>query len=434
MIEKCYWEEGSRQQWIFYANDNSSLDGLSEKLIIDDVLCSSDEKIENLGIKRVNGKLYSGNYVGVCRIKSLNGKNITSIDGREVILKIEPRFPVSVVDMLNALRDDNEFERYLAPQTNRINEAYREIEDLNDNELFHFFENEDPIFLKDSKCGVYKYVEATDFDILLFGYAVDGGEVIVVDLAAREKIPVEILAALADENITKWAFNSNFERVCLSEWLRRNHPEYFGSYSVDSDTVGNYLNPRGWECSMIWSAFMGLPLSLAGVGAVLGLEEQKLKEGKDLIRYFCVPCKATKSNGGRTRNLPEHDMDKWKLFKFYNQGDVEVEQSIQKKLVNYPVPDFVWEEFWLDQEINARGIQLDLTMVENAISLDEISKEKLVAAMREITDLDNPNSVAQMKVWLAEQGVEAESLGKKDVAKLMDEVEGDVKDALLLRQ
>lgn len=285
-----------------------------------------------------------------------------------------------------------------------------------------------------SKCGVYKYVEATDFDILLFGYAVDGGEVIVVDLAAREKIPVEILAALADENITKWAFNSNFERVCLSEWLRRNHPEYFGSYSVDSDTVGNYLNPRGWECSMIWSAFMGLPLSLAGVGAVLGLEEQKLKEGKDLIRYFCVPCKATKSNGGRTRNLPEHDMDKWKLFKFYNQGDVEVEQSIQKKLVNYPVPDFVWEEFWLDQEINARGIQLDLTMVENAISLDEISKEKLVAAMREITDLDNPNSVAQMKVWLAEQGVEAESLGKKDVAKLMDEVEGDVKDALLLRQ
>lgn len=203
-----------------------------------------------------------------------------------------------------------------------------------------------------SKCGVYKYVEAPDFDILLFGYAVDGGEVIVVDLAAGEEIPVEILDALADENITKWAFNSNFERVCLSEWLRRNHPEYFASYSVDGDTVGNYLKPRGWKCSMIWSAFMGLPLSLAGVGAVLGLEEQKLKEGKDLIRYFCVPCKATKSNGGRTRNLPEHDEDKWNLFKFYNQRDVEVEQSIQKKLVKYPVPDFVWEEFWLDQEIN----------------------------------------------------------------------------------
>lgn len=285
-----------------------------------------------------------------------------------------------------------------------------------------------------SKCGVYKYVEAPDFDILLFGYAVDGGEVIVVDLAAGEEIPVEILAALADENITKWAFNSNFERVCLSEWLRRNHPEYFGSYNVDGDTVGNYLNPRGWKCSMIWSAFMGLPLSLAGVGAVLGLEEQKLKEGKDLIRYFCVQCKATKSNGGRTRNLPEHDEDKWNLFKFYNQRDVEVEQSIQKKLVKYPVPDFVWEEFWLDQEINDRGIQLDLTMVENAISLDEESKKKLSMAMREITDLDNPNSVAQMKDWLSEQGIEAESLGKKDVAKLIDEVDGDVKDALQLRQ
>lgn len=285
-----------------------------------------------------------------------------------------------------------------------------------------------------SKCGVYKYVEAPDFDILLFGYAVDGGEVIVVDLAAGEEIPVEILAALADENITKWAFNSNFERVCLSEWLRRNHPEYFGSYNVDGDTVGNYLNPRGWKCSMIWSAFMGLPLSLAGVGAVLGLEEQKLKEGKDLIRYFCVQCKATKSNGGRTRNLPEHDEDKWNLFKFYNQRDVEVEQSIQKKLVKYPVPDFVWEEFWLDQEINDRGIQLDLTMVENAISLDEVSKEKLGVAMREITDLDNPNSVAQMKVWLSDQGIEVESLGKKDVAKLMDKVNGDVKDALQLRQ
>lgn len=285
-----------------------------------------------------------------------------------------------------------------------------------------------------SKCGVYKYVEAPDFDILLFGYAVDGGKVVVVDLAAGEEIPEDVLAALADENITKWAFNSNFERVCLSEWLRKNKPEYFDSYSVDGDTVGNYLNPRGWKCSMIWSAFMGLPLSLAGVGAVLGLEEQKLKEGKDLVRYFCVPCKATKSNGGRTRNLPEHDEDKWKLFKFYNQRDVEVEQSIQKKLVRYPVPDFVWEEFWLDQEINDRGIQLDLTMVENAISLDEVSKEKLGAAMRKITDLDNPNSVAQMKVWLSDQGIEVESLGKKDVAKLMDAVDGDVKDALQLRQ
>ena len=284
------------------------------------------------------------------------------------------------------------------------------------------------------KCGVYKYAQSPNFEILLFGVSVNGGEVVVYDLAQGDTVSMKIVEALTDDTVTKWAYNAAFERICLSVWLQRNYPAYFHSYSINEDTVGDYLDPSAWKCSMIWAAYMGLPLSLAGAGTVLGLEEQKLKEGKDLIRYFCVPCKPTKVNGGRTRNLPEHDMDKWKLFKFYNQGDVEVEQSIQKKLVNYPVPDFVWEEFWLDQEINARGIQLDLTMVENAISLDEISKEKLVAAMREITDLDNPNSVAQMKVWLAEQGVEAESLGKKDVAKLMDEVEGDVKDALLLRQ
>ena len=287
-----------------------------------------------------------------------------------------------------------------------------------------------------NKCGVYKYVQHPDFDILLFGYAVDGGEVRVIDLTAGEEIPDEVLAALSDENITKWAFNSNFERICLSEWLRRNRPEHFYSYSVPGDTVGAYLDPRGWKCSMIWSAYMGLPLSLAGVGAVLGLEEQKLKEGKDLIRYFCVPCKATKSNGGRTRNLPEHDPDKWDLFKFYNQRDVEVEQSIQKKLHNFPVPDFVWEEFWLDQEINDRGIQLDLTLVENAIALDEISKDKLSDAMRDITELDNPNSVAQMKQWLSDQGVEAESLGKKVVVQMIadDDIDEDVTEALRLRQ
>lgn len=287
-----------------------------------------------------------------------------------------------------------------------------------------------------NKCGVYKYVQHPDFDILLFGYAVDGGEVHVIDLTAGEEIPEEILAALSDEDITKWAFNSNFERVCLSAWLRKNHPEHFRSYSVEGDTVGDYLDPRGWKCSMIWSAYMGLPLSLAGVGAVLGLEEQKLKEGKDLIRYFCVPCKATKSNGGRTRNLPEHDAEKWELFKFYNQRDVEVEQSIQKKLQNFPVPDFVWEEFWLDQEINDRGILLDLDMVENAITLDEISKDRLSDAMKDITELDNPNSVAQMKQWLSDQGVEAESLGKKDVAKMIadDDIDEDITEALKLRQ
>ena len=287
-----------------------------------------------------------------------------------------------------------------------------------------------------NKCGVYKYVQHPDFDILLFGYAVDGGEVHVVDLAAGEEIPDEILTALSDEDVTKWAFNSNFERVCLSEWLRRNHPEHFTSYSAEGDSVGEYLDPRGWKCSMIWSAYMGLPLSLAGVGAVLGLEEQKLKEGKDLIRYFCVPCKPTKSNGGRTRNLPEHDPEKWELFKFYNRRDVEVERSIQKKLHNFTVPDFVWEEFWLDQEINDRGILLDLTLVKNAIALDEISKDKLSDAMKDLTELENPNSVAQMKQWLFDQGVEAESLGKKDVAKMIadEDIDEDVTEALRLRQ
>lgn len=285
-----------------------------------------------------------------------------------------------------------------------------------------------------SKCGVYKYVQAPDFDILLFGYSVDGGVVKVVDLAAGEEIPVDVLVALSDESITKWAFNSNFERICLSEWLRRKHPEYFSSYSIPGDTVGDYLDPHGWKCSMIWSAYMGLPLSLAGAGAVLGLEEQKLKEGKELIRYFCVPCKATKSNGGRTRNLSEHDREKWNLFKTYNQRDVEVEQSIQQKLAKFPVPAFVWEEFWLDQEICDRGIAIDRKMVEEAMALDEISKNELSETMCELTALDNPNSVVQMKQWLLGQGIEMDSLGKKEVAKLIGEVDGELKEVLQLRQ
>ena len=285
------------------------------------------------------------------------------------------------------------------------------------------------------KCGVYKYVQHPNFDILLFGYAVDGGDVRVVDLASGETLPEEVLAALSDETVTKWAFNSNFERVCLSEWLRRNHPEYFSSYSVPGDTVGDYLDPRGWKCSMVWSAYMGLPLSLAGAGAVLGLEEQKLKEGKDLIRYFCVPCKATKANGGRTRNLPEHDREKWERFRSYNQRDVEAEMSIQEKLRNFPVPDFVWEEFWLDQEINDRGILLDMDLAENAILLDGISKDKLSDSMKEITGLENPNSVAQMKQWLSSRGVETETLGKKDAARMIADrdMDEEVAEALKLR-
>ena len=266
------------------------------------------------------------------------------------------------------------------------------------------------------KCGVYKYAQSPAFEILLFGVSVNGGEVMVYDLAQGEEIPMEIIQALTDDMVTKWAFNASFERVCLSEYLRRNYPQQFYGYSINEDTVGDYLDPAAWKCSMIWSAYMGLPLSLAGAGAVLGLEEQKLKEGKDLIRYFCVPCKSTKVNGGRTRNLPEHDREKWNLFKFYNKRDVEVEMSIQEKLKKFPVPDFVWEEYHLDQEINDRGIALDMAVVENAIAFDAKSKAELAEKMQKLTDLDNPNSVVQMKQWLLDNGLEMDSLGKKEVA------------------
>jgi DNA polymerase len=284
------------------------------------------------------------------------------------------------------------------------------------------------------KCGVYRYAESPNFEILLFGYAVNGGEVHVIDLALGEKIPEKILNALTDDNITKWAFNASFERVCLSYWLRKHYPDKFSSYSTPEDTVGGYLDPSSWRCSMIWSAYMGLPLSLEGVGTVLKLGEQKLKEGKDLIKYFCVPCKPTKVNGGRTRNLPEHDMAKWSLFKKYNIRDVEVEQAIKKRLESYPVPEFVWDEYHLDQEINDRGILLDLGVVKNAIIFDEKSKEELTAAMKELTNLDNPNSVVQVKQWLSDNGVETESLGKKNVAALIKTSPEDQRDVLLLRQ
>ena len=284
------------------------------------------------------------------------------------------------------------------------------------------------------KCGVYRYTQSANFEILLFGYAVDGGAVQVTDLACGEKVPVEIIKALTDDSVTKWAFNSSFERVCLSVWLQRNYPQYFSSYSIDEDSVRDYLDSVAWRCSMVWSAYMGLPLSLAGAGTVLGLEEQKLKEGKDLIRYFCVPCKPTKVNGGRTRNLPEHDMEKWNLFKFYNQRDVEVEMSIQDRLKKYPVPDFVWGEYHLDQEINDRGIALDIDVVKNAIAFDAKSKAELAEKMQELTDLDNPNSVVQMKQWLADNGLEMDSLGKKEVAQAVKTAPKELTEVLLLRQ
>ena len=286
----------------------------------------------------------------------------------------------------------------------------------------------------DIKFGVYKYAESKDADILLFAVSIDGGSVIVYDLANGEVVPDEILAALADDSIIKWAYNASFERIFLSIWLKRNYPQYFSSYSIDEDTVGNYLDPSSWRCSMIWAAYMGLPLSLEGVGGVLGLEEQKMKEGKALIKYFCKPCLPTKTNGGRTRNLPEHNPEKWEAFKAYNKCDVEVEMTIQQKLSRFPVPDFIWNEYHLDQEINDRGILLDMDVVENAIRFDAFSKTALMASMKDKTDLENPNSVVQMKEWLANKGIDAESLDKKAVVELLKTVPQDVADVLLLRQ
>ena len=284
------------------------------------------------------------------------------------------------------------------------------------------------------KCGVYKYAKSPNFEILLFGVSVNGGEVVVYDLAQGDTVSMKIVEALTDDTVTKWAYNAAFERICLSVWLQRNYPAYFHSYSINEDTVGDYLDPSAWKCSMIWAAYMGLPLSLAGAGTVLGLEEQKLKEGKDLIRYFCVPCKPTKVNGGRTRNLPEHDMEKWNTFIFYNKRDVEVEMSIQDRLKKFPVPDFVWDEYHLDQEINDRGIALDMAVVENAIAFDAKSKAELAEKMQKLTDLDNPNSVVQMKQWLLDNGLEMDSLGKKEVAQAVKTAPKELVEVLLLRQ
>lgn len=284
------------------------------------------------------------------------------------------------------------------------------------------------------KSGVYKYAESPDAELLLFGYSANGSPITVIDLAMGETIPHEILSALSDPDIIKWAFNANFERVFLSIWLKRNYPQYFHSYSIPEDTVSNYLNPSSWRCSMIWAAYMGLPLSLEGVGTVLKLPDQKMREGKALIRYFCKPCTSTKVNGGRIRNLPEHDMEKWRIFKSYNQRDVEVEMSIQQKLARFPIPNTVWEEYHLDQEINDRGIALDLDIVEHAIQFDAFSKATLMATMKDKTELENPNSVAQMKEWLSRKGISTGSLDKKAIIELLKTVPADVAEILLLRQ
>ena len=284
------------------------------------------------------------------------------------------------------------------------------------------------------KCGVYKYAESPDFEILLFGVSVDGGEVTVYDLTSGDTVPEEIIKALSDDSVIKWAYNASFERICLSVWLRRNYPQYFSSYSREEDTVRNYLDPSSWRCSLVWGAYMGLPLSLEGIGKVLKLENQKMAEGKALIRYFCVPCKPTKANGGRMRNLPEHDPVKWSTFIAYNKRDVETEMAIQQKLSKFPVPDFLWEEYHLDQEINDRGIQLDMVLVEQAIDIDERSREELSAKMRQLTALENPNSVQQMKEWLTKHGLEVDSLDKKAVKELLKTAPPELAEVLELRR
>lgn len=284
------------------------------------------------------------------------------------------------------------------------------------------------------KCGVYKYAESPDFEILLFGVSVDGGEVTVYDLTSGDTVPEEIIKALSDDSVIKWAYNASFERICLSVWLRRNYPQYFSSYSIEEDTVRNYLDPSSWRCSLVWGAYMGLPLSLEGIGKVLKLENQKMAEGKALIRYFCVPCKPTKANGGRTRNLPEHDPVKWSTFIAYNKRDVETEMAIQQKLSKFPVPDFLWEEYHLDQEINDRGIQLDMVLVEQAIAIDERSREELSAKIQQLTALENPNSVQQMKEWLTKHGLEVDSLDKKAVKELLKTAPPELAEVLELRR
>ena len=280
-----------------------------------------------------------------------------------------------------------------------------------------------------SKSSVYRYVESPDFAILLLGYSIDGGERQIVDLAQGEEVPDEVIAALSDEQVHKWAFNAAFERVCLSEWLRRNgyqlHNEY---YSTPEDTCMAYLDPTGWYCTMVWSAYLGLPLSLKDAGAALGLDKQKLSEGKDLIKYFCVPGKDGK------RHLPTDASDRWAAFKAYNLRDVETEMAIQERLRNFPVSDEVWEQYHLDQQINDRGIAVDMTLVKRAIAIDEKSRQELTAKLQELTMLDNPNSVQQMKSWLADNGLETDTLGKKQVAELLKTAPEPLKSVLVLRQ
>lgn len=271
-----------------------------------------------------------------------------------------------------------------------------------------------------AKSGIYRYCEDHDFEIMLFSCSIDGGPVHTVDLSQGEAIPYEVLAALEDPAVKKHAYSASFERVCLSRFL--GYP------------TGQYIDPKGWYCDMVQAAYLGLPLSLEGAGVVLGLDKQKLTGGKDLIRYFCKPCAATAANGQRTRNLPEHAPDKWEAFKSYNRRDVEAELSIQARLVKFPVPECIWAEYAEDQVINDRGVLLDMTLVKNAIVADKRSKSELMHKMRQLTELDNPNSVAQLKDWLAENGLETDTLGKKAVAEILKTAPEPLGEVLSLRQ
>ena len=280
------------------------------------------------------------------------------------------------------------------------------------------------------KTGVYRYAEDPDFDILLFGVSEDGGPVTVYDLASGEQLPVRILDALCNDEVIKYAYNASFERVCISRWLRKRYPEH-ADIHYDFDAHGGFLNPAAWRCDMVWAAYNGLPLSLAQVGAVLGLEQQKMTEGRALIRYFCCPY--TDEDGTRHFHKPSDAPEKWEIFKAYNKRDVEVEMAIQERLRKYPVPDFVWGEYHLDQEINDRGIRIDRQLVQHAIEMDQTSQEHLMSKMRELTGLENPNSVSQMKGYLEENGLAVESLGKKQVQALIPEAPEDLQEILELR-
>ena len=271
-----------------------------------------------------------------------------------------------------------------------------------------------------NKCGVYKYAESPDFEILLWGYSWDDGPVQVIDMASGEKPPLDLVFALWDPNVEKWSHNISFERTCLQSWLNKTQ-------------FARKLNPEGWYCSMIWGATLGLPLSLKGIGTVLGLDKQKLDEGKDLIRYFCKPCKPTNTNQQRTRNLPQHSPEDWNVFKTYNKRDVEVEMEIQKKLEPYPVPNNIWKEFWLDQVINDRGVRIDIPFAKAAIAIDQKTRESDMKEMETLTQLENPNSVSQLKDWLSENSFEMDSLGKKQVTASIESAPAEIQQVLELR-